>query len=342
MFAVLRWTFCLVASLLAERIGLETRRAAGRKIKKLMSVRRAIRSVLCPMVRGVREMLAEPEPEVQFGPVQLTDGPAAGVTLILPRPSELTELIVNCAYEPTTSLVMAQLLAPDDHCWDIGSHYGYFTSLMAKLVPQGSVNAFDPLPAHVDRLRQGMATSGLDHVHVHQQGVAGKSGEMVLRFAQDGQDDSMAYLEDYGGVKTPLADQNYPDFGAQRVPVVTLDEIDAAVPALIKIDAEGAEAAILSGGVNLFRTARPRVLVETHGVGEALQCANQMQTLDYIALALSPTKETLPVLWVHSQDQQARECLETVTESPARILFQPERLTAGETSGDATAGREQG
>lgn len=286
------------------------------------------------MVRGLRELLAEPVPAVEFGPVQIVSGPAANVTLILPRPSELTELIVSGAYEPTTTAVMKELLSPNDHCWDIGSHYGYFTSLMAKLVPQGGVDAFDPLPAHADRLRKGMAASGLDHVNVHQLGVAGQSGEMVLRFAQAGQDDSMAYLEDYGGVKTPLAEQNYPDFGSQRVPVVTLDEIDAAVPALIKIDAEGAEAAILAGGTNLFQTARPRVLVETHGVGEALECADQMQALDYVALALSPTKETLPVLWVHHEDDQARACLEKVTKNPARILFQPERLTKRDAVGE--------
>ncbi len=105
--------------------------------------------------------------------------------------------------------------------------------------------------------------SGLRHVTVHQAAVAGEVGEMTLHLPnRDEADDSMAYLDAYGGVDTPAAHEHYRSFSRINVQAVTLDSLVNPLPApsFIKIDAEGAEAAILNAGRHFSRRRDPDCL----------------------------------------------------------------------------------
>lgn len=143
---------------------------------------------------------------------------------------------------------------------------------------------------------------------VHQEAVAGEIGEMTLRLAnRDDADDSMAYLDSYGGVDTPAAHEHYQSFSRINVPAVTLDSLltRLPLPSFIKIDAEGAEAAILNAGRQLLAKARPRLLVELHGIYEAIHCAEILGDLNYHAILLTDQKTTMPILWVAHDDHDA-------------------------------------
>lgn len=220
--------------------------------------------------------------------------------------------------------VVSALVKSDDCCWDIGGHYGYYTLSMAKLAPHGRVHTFEPVPSHADRIRQAATRSEVGNVTVHQVAVAGEVGTMSLRFSPEGDgDDSMAYLDQYGGVDTPAAAEHYSKFVSVDVATVTMDSAlgDVDTPDFIKIDAEGAEVAIVSAATNLLNNARPTMLIELHGIYESLGCADVLRKHGYLAVLLADRKATLPVLWIPREDQATIKLASAVIGHDPIVLF---------------------
>lgn len=271
-------------------------------------IQNACRSLIRPLARVVRQALTPPEPPIEFDWHEIRGGPAIGAQALLPKDTAIAEAITSGTYEQAVMAVVTALVEEQDVCIDIGGHYGYFTLSLAKLARHGQVHTFEPVSAHVKRIRESVERSGLEHVTVHHAAVAGEVGEMTLQFAQDDSgDDSMAFLDAYGGVDTPAAHEHYRAFARTTVNAVTLDSLAASIPnpKLIKIDAEGAEGAILSAGGQLIHRDRPRLLVELHGIYEALQCAELLDRLNYRAILLTDQKVTMPILWVPREDHEA-------------------------------------
>ena len=155
---------------------------------------------------------------------------------------------------------------------------------------------------------------------------------MDLQFADVGSgDDSMAYLDAYGGVDTPAAHEHYRSFSRMTVRTVTLDSLRTELPAprLIKMDAEGAEAAILKAGRQLIAQFRPRLLVELHGIYEAIDCAEILSGLNYQAILLTDQKTTMPILWVSHDDHDAIARVRSVLGREPTVLFNPAESVGG-------------
>jgi FkbM family methyltransferase len=287
-------------------------------------IQNLVRSALRPIARFARRILTPPEPPVVFDWHQINAGPARGAELILPSNAAITERIVDGGYEQQVLAFVSALVKQDEVCFDIGGHYGYYTLCLANLAPRGQVHTFEPVSTLAKRIRQAADRSGLGHVTVHQAAVAGEIGEMDLYYDQSGQgDDSMAYLDAYGGVDTEAAHEHYRSFSRTKVQSVTLDSLVNQLPApsFIKMDAEGAEAAILRGGLNLVRRFRPRLLIEIHGIHEALQCAEILSRVGYRALLLTDQKKTMPILWVANDDDDAVASVRTVLGHDPMMLF---------------------
>ncbi len=282
------------------------------------------RSVLRPIARFARQVLTPAEPPVVFDWHQIKAGPARGTELILPGNAAITNRIVDGEYEQQVLAFVSALVKQDDVCFDIGGHYGYYTLCLARLAPSGQVHTFEPVSTLAKRIRQAAERSGLGHITVHEAAVAGEVGEMDLSFDESGQgDDSMAYLDAYGGVDTEAAHEHYRSFSRTKVQSVTLDSLVNQLPApsFIKIDAEGAEAAILGAGLDLVHRFRPRLLIEIHGIHEALQCAEIFSRVDYRALLLTDQKTTMPVLWVANDDDDAVASVRAVLGHDPVMLF---------------------
>jgi len=250
-------------------------------------------------------------------------GPAKGVELLLPEGADITYAITAGQYERNVIRFVAELVREGDHCWDIGGHYGYYTAAMAKMVGSGQVHTFEPVPEHADRIEQAARRAGLHGVTLHRQAVAGVVGQMTLRFASSGGDDSMAYLDQYGGVDTPAAQEHYQHFQRTTVSTVTLDSLQGQIPSprLIKIDAEGAEVAIVGAGLNFIAQTKPRLLIECHGIYEALRCAEILQSIGYRAILLTDQKITMPILWVADDDDSAVQSVRSILGSDPHVLF---------------------
>jgi hypothetical protein len=74
----------------------------------------------------------------------------------------------------------------------------------------------------------------------------------------------------------------------ERVPSLRTDTLDGliaertvALPDFVKIDVEGAEAAVLTGASELLRTRRPHLIVETHSADLEVQCVALLKEAGY-------------------------------------------------------------
>jgi FkbM family methyltransferase len=286
-------------------------------------LQRACRNALRPLAGWVRKLLTPPPQPIEFSWHTIKQGPAAGTEALLPRGSELAEAITSGRYESQIIAIVAALVEPQHHCLDIGGHYGYYTLALARLASRGQVRTFEPVPQLAERIRQAAERSRLVNVSVQSVAMAGQEGEMVLQFAAAGGDDSMAYLEAYGGVDTPAAHEHYQRFSRLVVPTVTLDSLlsEPDLPHFIKIDAEGAEAPILQAGRQLLARAKPRLLIELHGIHEALACAELLDAIGYRAILLTDQKITLPILWAPRDDEQALRTVRDVLGHDPIVLF---------------------
>lgn len=183
-------------------------------------------------------------------------GPARGLRLSVERSSGdywsgRNELPVQRA--------IVQLLRPGDTFIDVGANIGFFSLLAARLVgPGGRVVACEPVPDNVQRLRANAARNGIHNLDIVPAAIGQRSGRAVLALANH---PGGSALEEAG---RPL------DYRGQLdVEVTTLDALMTRgawqPPAMVKIDVEGAEAAVLEGMRGTAATAHPVILVEADG-----------------------------------------------------------------------------
>lgn len=190
------------------------------------------------------------------------------------------ELLRRGRIEPDLTRVLLEHLRPGMVVVDVGAQYGYFTVLSARRVwPSGTVVAFEPGRATVRLLQRNVAH--LDSVQVEPVAVLDGPGT--------------AQLKDFGAahsaVNTVLAGARVPGPERDRlraevydVPTVSLDAYARAHglrPDVVKLDAEGAELAILVGMREVLRDAAPLVALETG---------------DYEGMASPPTAATIDAL----------------------------------------------
>lgn len=140
---------------------------------------------------------------------------------------------------------------------DIGANYGYHTVLMADVVgSQGQVFAFEPNPAAARALTETVEINGfLPRTRIHCAAVGDRSGAARLSVPAGQPKNAHLLSKDaaaYAGAET------------FEVPVVTIDELFGEERRLdfAKIDAEGAEEAIIGGGRRTFARWQPDVILE--------------------------------------------------------------------------------
>lgn len=146
------------------------------------------------------------------------------------------------------------LLRTGDHFLDVGANIGSYT-VLAGGAAGARVTAVEPIPQTFAHLARNVALNGLaGRVNPCMCGLSDHSG--TLRFTCD--------LDCVNHVLAPGE-----ELPAIEVPVRTLDElVGADTPALIKIDVEGHERAVLLGASRTL--ADPRllaVIMETNGSG---------------------------------------------------------------------------
>src|SRR5438552_5096249 len=126
------------------------------------------------------------------------------------------------------------LLRPNEHFLDVGANVGSYTVLAAGAVG-ARVTAVEPIPEAFAHLARNIALNGLGaRVRALQCGLSNAAG--VLPFTSD--------LDSVNHVLA--AGEELPSI---EVPVRTMDDlVGRDVPVLMKVDVEGHEHAVLTGG----------------------------------------------------------------------------------------------
>lgn len=157
-------------------------------------------------------------------------------------------------HEPGEMGFVLHALRPGDLFADIGANVGSYTVLAAGAVGCRTITV-EPLPATFALMLENVRYNDLaDRVEALRCGVSAENGELCFTSGLDTMN------------RIALPDEDGPTVS---VPVRTLDGICAArVPAVIKIDVEGHEDAVLSGGRRTLADPRlAAVIMETNASG---------------------------------------------------------------------------
>jgi FkbM family methyltransferase len=161
-------------------------------------------------------------------------------------------------YEGMLERFYRGLLREGDTCVDVGAHVGRHTWAMLECIgPRGRIVAFEPIPSLADALAAEVARRGVSHqVEVHGLALSDSAGSATFVITED--------APGYSGLRRRVYDVPT----RTREIEVRVDTLDAMVAdrlgalAYIKVDAEGAEWAILRGAQRALARFRPVVTFE--------------------------------------------------------------------------------
>jgi FkbM family methyltransferase len=152
-------------------------------------------------------------------------------------------------YELESAVLIMSLCRGKDAFFDIGSNWGYFSLLMAASEEfTGPIYAFEPNPRTFADLASVVQQAGVGYrVTALNHGIGGTTCQMNL--------------EESDPFKTGVARLSNSGQG-MKISVKPLDALNLPAPRMLKIDAEGMEAAVLSGTARILDDVRPFVLFE--------------------------------------------------------------------------------
>jgi FkbM family methyltransferase len=176
--------------------------------------------------------------------------------LDLHDPEQLKVYFYGHYHERYEARLVARLLDDADIFWDIGANVGYFTLVAATaLNHRGQIIAFEPGQNAYARLTENLALNPYRNIRTYSVAVSDREGEAVLHVSGDIADSSAS-----------LFPTGQAQAGHEVCRTVALDHFLKAEnlppPTLIKLDAEGAELAVLQGGQALIAQSPPMFLME--------------------------------------------------------------------------------
>lgn len=176
--------------------------------------------------------------------------------------------------ESAVQEAMVRHLAPGAVMYDIGANIGFFSLLGARLVGSepGHVYAFEPAPDNAEAIRENALRNEFANITVVAKAVGERSGRVRLQLVDDA---AWSRLESYG--THPLTEE------ILEVDQVAIDELladgELRPPALVKIDVEGAELAVLEGMRRTIAAHQPAIICELHDTNREFVAA--MDALGY-------------------------------------------------------------
>ena len=151
--------------------------------------------------------------------------------------------------------------------YDIGANLGFFSLVAARLLgPEGRVYAFEPAPDNAAAITRNARLNQLENIDVIPRAVSSRGGTARLQVVDD---QSWSRLEEFG---------EHPDTErVLEVATVTIDELVQSgalpPPAVVKIDVEGAELAVVEGMAATIERYQPAIVCELHETHEGFAAA---------------------------------------------------------------------
>jgi FkbM family methyltransferase len=213
---------------------------------------------------------------------QIDAGPARGLNYPVRLPDDKS--VWTGTYELDFAEALARAVKPGAVCFDIGGYRGFFSGVCA-LAGASAVHIFEPLPANRKRIEALMNLNPDLPITLHPMAVGNKTGAAAFAVMAE---KSMGKLSN-SAFQTQRRSEE-----VIEIPVETLDHLMAtgvvATPSLIKIDVEGAEIMVLTGGEGLLRDVRPQLFIEIHSRELARECFSLLRDYGYSVRVLE-TKE---------------------------------------------------
>jgi FkbM family methyltransferase len=157
-------------------------------------------------------------------------------------------------WEPEVTEALKRTVLPGWTVVDIGAHIGYHTLLLAKLAgSQGKVFAFEPTPETFQVLQENVSLNAYTNVVLVRKAVTDRPRSVTM----------MPLESDKELLPRSAAITD----GVGEIEAISLDQFFAESPqkvALVKVDAEGEEAAVLDGMERVLKRDRPVLLIELH------------------------------------------------------------------------------
>jgi FkbM family methyltransferase len=168
-------------------------------------------------------------------------------------------LLLDGFWEMGLTMHIARIVRPGMTAIDVGANFGYYTILFGALVGEtGQVFAIEPAPRTAALLRRSVELNGFQDFTtvVEAAAGAGEAADLLLhvppREPKNAQlVSSEAIVESAGGTVHRVAEIRLDRFLAER------RRVD-----FIKIDAEGAEEAVIAGALATLRRDRPQLVLE--------------------------------------------------------------------------------
>lgn len=163
-------------------------------------------------------------------------------------------------YEPLTTRLVSEMLRPGECFVDAGAHIGYFSVIAARILgPHGKVVAVEACKENYEVLERNVAANGLANVECHHLALGDAEGIGLL-----------TKKSKHSGGHSMVRHDFRKRAGSEQVAVRTLDSVlQGRVPALVKIDVEGAEPLVLTGMKQTLSEGRTTVIAEVNRRGLA-------------------------------------------------------------------------
>jgi FkbM family methyltransferase len=152
-------------------------------------------------------------------------------------------------------------LSDNNHFLDIGAHFGYFTLIASELVGEkGKILSFEPTSKSYNLLMENIVN--LNNAKAHQSAISNSTESIIFYEFPN------LYSEYNTSDITQFQNEKwYNNYIPNKVKVksTTIDEItkDGLFnPQIIKIDVEGAEYNVISGGLTFFKNHSPYIVME--------------------------------------------------------------------------------
>ena len=147
-------------------------------------------------------------------------------------------------------------------------HTSAITRCLRRCSParRGSVWAFEPEPTNAAFLRRHTYLNNCRNVHVEELAVSNSDGN--ARFLC-GKGSGTGHLDQTGDMEVRTV--RLTEFCAER----------GISPSALKIDVEGAEAAVLEGAKELILKSRPVIFLSTHGPAAHAHCLEWLRAAGY-------------------------------------------------------------
>lgn len=185
-------------------------------------------------------------------------------------------------YERETAQWLMENIKPGKIFFDIGSNAGYFTLIGSLLVRNGKTIAFDPVPLNVTVIAEQVRLNNITNVMVENCALSDDEGNVGFVIESCNANSHMSSVT--------IIQEKIKPFRNITVDAIRLDtyvQNKKVIPNIVKIDVEGAELKVLSGGIITFTNYRPIAIVSTHSEQLFNECIEFFNRINYKVSTLS-------------------------------------------------------